>query len=158
LDINPGEVADTAVDNAKQKADEAKETVENFGPDALKAVLSAFDNLLPKEPKNNSKMAHPIIAAIVFNCLSLILLFVYSDNYKIINISIIALLMTSLFLNIGSFFVTFSLFSVLFNVIGDIPGIGDNSTGAAIYLSGLSFVFLLTAFTIFLLSYNNHYQ
>ena len=60
---------------------------------------------------------------------------------------IVILLLISIFLNIASFFITFSIFSFLFNVIGDIPGIGVNvnRAGSAIYLSGISAVFLINS-------------
>jgi hypothetical protein len=39
---------------------------------------------------------------------------------------------------------------LVFNVIGEITGIGDNRTGSAIYLSGLNSAFLFIALILIL--------
>jgi hypothetical protein len=157
---------DDAIDSAKQKADEvaneAKKKVENaineFGLDALNALLSVFENLLPNVPtKDKSRIASPIIAAVVFNFLSLFLLItIYYINKKLLSILIIILLLFSFLLNLVFFFITFSIFSLLFNVIENIPGIGDNKTGSAIYLSAMSACFLLISLIFILMRLTNH--
>ena len=80
-----------------------------------------------------------------------ILLIINDKNRKYCYPIAITLLLVSFILNIASFFTTFSLFSLIFNVIGAFPGIGDNRTGAAMYLSGWSFVFLFIALILILI-------
>jgi hypothetical protein len=116
-----------------KKTGEIVKAVEDSGIAAIKTLLSAFDNLLPKEPNNKDGwLARPIIAAAVFNSLGLLLLstITINDKYrKFCYILAFILLLATFILNIGIFFITFSLFSLVFNVIGDIPGIGINKTG-----------------------------
>jgi hypothetical protein len=172
IDINPSEAADKAGDiandagdaakNAGEKAGEiandagekAKEAAENAKDFAVNALLDAFDNFTPKESTNGKSgwIARPIIAASIFNTLTLFLLLIINDdNRKYCYPSAIILLLVSFILNIASFFTTFSLFTLVFNVIGAFPGIGDNRTGAAIYLSGWSSAFLLIALILMLI-------
>ena len=163
LNINPDESVDNfsnAFDNVTQKAGEIANDASNKvgdavdvnGIDAMKALLSAFNNLIPKVPvRDKSGIARPIIAATVLNSLSLLLLLSINDeNKKFIYVLVFILLFVSFILNISSFFITFSIFSLLFNLIEKIPGIGDNSTGSAIYLSGLSSAFLFIALIVIL--------
>lgn len=53
--------------------------------------------------------------------------------------------------NAVSFFVTLSLFSLVFNVIGSFPGIGDNRVGPAMYLSCMSACFLFISLNLLVL-------
>src|SRR5205823_9325360 len=131
--------------DAGKKVSEAAESIARA---AVQALLSAFDNFLPKEPTNGKSgwIARPIIAAMVFNFFSLLLLLITNEeNRKYCYPSAFILLLISFILNIVSFFITYSLFSLVFNVIGAFPGIGDNKTGPAIYLSVCSAVYLFTA-------------
>lgn len=87
-----------------------------------------------------------------FNTLVLILLFITNDgNKKYLYPSAFIFLFISFILNAASFFVTFSLFSLVFNVIGSFPGIGDNTTGIAIYLSGWSSSLLFVSLILMLI-------
>jgi hypothetical protein len=159
LNINPDEAVDKVggvVDNAKQKADEITndaskkvgKAVDELGKVTINILLSAFDNLLPKL---TTGLTRPIIASVIFHFLCLLLLFIINEeNKKFVYIPIFILLLVSFFLNTGFFLITFSLFSLIFNAIGDISGIGDNRTGSAIYLAGLSSAFLLIALILFL--------
>jgi len=139
---------------AKDAGDKAVEIAENVARAAVNALLSAFDSFLPKEPTNGKSgwIARPIITATIFNTLALILLLITNtENRKYCYPSALLLLLISSILNIISFFITFSLFSLVFNVIGSFPGIGDNKTGPAISLSGFSSVFLLIAISLIII-------
>ena len=112
---------------------------------------------MPKESTNGKSIwiARPIIAASVFNTLALISLLILKDeNKKYCYSTAIVLLLVSFILNVASFFTTFSLFSLIFNIIGSFPGIGDNRTGAVIYLSGWSSAFLFIALVLVLIDYS----
>ena len=154
FDLNPGEAVDKAGDvikNAGQKAGEiANVTAKDLDNIAINTLLSAFDNLLPKEPSNNQfgRMAIPIVASTVLNILVLLILITINEKNFFCSILGFLLLFVSFLLNLGFFIVTFLFFSIVFNVIGAIPGIGDNRTGSAIYLSSLSTLFLFTALII----------
>ena len=91
------------------------------------------------------------------NSLSLLLLLIIvinDENNNFFYISLFILLLVSFILNTGSFFITFSIFSLVFNVIGEIPGIGDNRTGSAIYLSGLSSALLFISLILMINSFS----
>jgi hypothetical protein len=145
-----GEIANNAGEKAGELANKAKDL-------AVNALLDAFDSFMPKEPTNGKSgwIARPIIAASVFNTLALIFLLILKDENKKYCYSLaIIFLLVSFILNVVSFFTTFLLFSLIFNTIGGFPGIGDNRTGAAIYLSGLSSAFLFIALVIILIDYS----
>jgi len=112
---------------------------------------------MPKESTNGKSgwIARPIIAASVFNTLTLITLLIITDeNRKYCYPTAILLLLVSFILNITSFLITFSLFSLIFNIIGAFPGVGDNRTGIEIYLSIWSSVFLFIALVLILIDYS----
>lgn len=55
-----------------------------------------------------------------------------------------------------SFFISYSLFSLVFNVIGAFPGIGDNKTGMAIHLSGWSCACLFVSLACIICDYQTN--
>src|SRR5688572_16283615 len=153
---NAGEVANNAGKKVIETADDASESAKNA---TVKTLLSAFDNFLPKEPTSNKSawIARPIIAAAVNNTLSLFFLLITNEKYRILcYYSALILILISLILNVVSFFVTWSLFSLVFDVIAAIPGIGDNKIGPAIYLSCTSACFLFIALNLIMLEYLLH--
>ncbi|GES86072.1 hypothetical protein GLOIN_2v1835122 [Rhizophagus clarus] len=153
-----GEIAQDAGDKAgaiaQDAANKAGEFADEVARKLVNALLSAFDNFLPKEPTNNKSgwIARPIITGAIFDALALVLLLITTnENRKYCYPTVFILLLITFILNILSFFITFSLFSLVFNVIGAFPGIGSNSTGPAIYLSGFSSVFLLIAISLIII-------
>lgn len=176
IDINPGEIAGKvgdATNNSGEKAGEiatdagnkvgeiatdagnkAAEIADNAARAIATALLSAFDNFIPKEPTNGKAgwITRPIITASIFDTLALLLLLITNtENRKYCYPLAFILLLISFILNIVSLFITFSLFSLVFNVIGSFPGIGDNETGPALTLSGFSSLFLLIAISLIII-------
>ena len=148
------DVGQKAGEVGKDVGNAAGQAVDDVSKAAVNALLSAFDSFVPKEPTNgkSSWIARPIITAAIFNSLVIILLLITNDdNKKYFYTPAFILLFISFILNVGSFFVTFSLFSLVFNVIGAFPGIGDNRTGVAIYLSGWSSTMLFFALVLLLI-------
>jgi uncharacterized membrane protein len=151
--LNPGEAVDKVGDviaDAGQKAGEIANATKDLDNIAINILLSAFDNLLPKEPSNNKfeKITIPIVTSTVLNILVLLILITFNEKNLICSIIGFLLLFVSFLLNLCFFIITLLFFSIVFNVIGAIPGIGDNRTGSAIYLSSLSTLFLFTALII----------
>jgi len=176
IDINPGDIAGKVGDVAKGTGEKAGEIATDVGNNAgqiatdagneatgfvdnaartiVNALLSAFDNFIPKEPTNGKSgwIARPIITASIFDTLALLLLLITNtENRKYCYPLAFILLLISFILNIVSLFITFSLFSLVFNVIGAFPGIGDNKTGPALSLSGFSSLFLLIAISLIII-------
>jgi hypothetical protein len=147
-EVDVGEAADTVAEEAQELGEKAGEFAENLAKEALRKLLEAFDNFSPKESTDGISgwIAKPIIAAVVFNFVALLLLFfINQDNATILYFLSIVLLLVSIILNLASLITTSMLFSLVFNVIGAFPGIGDNDTGSANGLSICSLLFLIIA-------------
>lgn len=165
ININPNEIGNSigntaqdvgsSLNNAAKDAGNTINTaiggIDKIGQEAIKALLSAFDNFVPKVPTYGKSrwIAFPIIIASIFNSITLILLLITNSKYKIYCYLItLAFLLISFIFNLVSFIITFSLFSLVFNVIGAFPGIGGNHTGPAMILSGCSCFFLFISLSL----------
>ncbi|GES80711.1 hypothetical protein GLOIN_2v1838529 [Rhizophagus clarus] len=169
ININPNEIG-SSIGNAAQNVgnslnnattdagntiqnvtDTAVGEIDKIRREALNTLLSAFDNFVPKAPTYDKSgwIARPIIIASIFNLMALILLLITNSNNKIYcYLTTLFILLVSFTFNLVSFIITFSLFSLVFNVIGTFPGIDGNHTGPAIILSGCSCLFLLVSLSL----------
>lgn len=128
MDINFRGVVDgakNAVNNAYKKAgkitNKVGEVVNNVSDQvikaSIKALLSAFDNFVPKKPTNSKSgwICRPIIVAIVFNVLSIILLltiFLNIKNKVIYFLAVILILISFILLKYDFFlYIIFTIFS-----------------------------------------------
>ena len=126
----------------------------NVGKTTVKAFLSSFDKFTPKKTTIGKSrwVSLPIIIVTIITAFTLtILLSTNTENLFYYNLPSLTLLIISFTINAISFISTFSLFTLVFNVIGTFPGIGSNKTGSAMYLSCLSLLFLLTAIILIII-------
>ena len=135
ININPKNASDSIGNTIGSTVQNAGKTIggtvqnagKTIGNTVQNALLSAFDNFVPKEPTNGKSgwIARSIIVALIFNSIALIILLTTKNKIYCYSLTFPLILISFIF-NLVSFIITFSLFSLVFNVIAAFSGIGSN--------------------------------